>query len=66
VNLRSRQYGHLAFNNEVGDNRKNCYGAEGNTETARNAELEVAPPRQMGTPELRAARKRLRSKFSKG
>jgi hypothetical protein len=42
VNHRSRQYRHLAFNNQVGNHRQHRDCRERNTEPPGNSELECA------------------------
>jgi len=53
VNHRSGQHRHLAFNNEIGNDREYCDSRERNTETTRNPQLEDSPRRGVrlyGTP----------------
>jgi hypothetical protein len=43
VNHRSGQHRHLAFNNEIGNDREHCDSRERNTEATRNTQLEDTP-----------------------
>jgi hypothetical protein len=43
MDLRSAQYRHLAFNNQVGNDSEHRYGRKRNAEPAGDSQLECAP-----------------------
>jgi hypothetical protein len=65
VNLRSRQHGYLAFNNQIGNDSENRHSRERNTQAAGDSELEDSPPGRIGGPQ-NPGRYHAPVKFSKG